>query len=133
MAFSPSVCMVLFVTDVARMSNFYSTIAAMQILHEETSYTILTIEGFELVIHASYGEPSTSTNSASVFTTATVREDSYAKLCLPVANIAAARQTASELGGLIKPTEHEWVARGVRACDGHDPEGNVLQVRMLEI
>jgi len=126
----PSVCMVLFVTDVARMTNFYRTIAAMQILHEEASYAILTIEGFELVVHALYGEPSPRIPSAS---TALVREDSYTKLCLPVASIAAARQTASELGGLIKPTEHEWVDRGVRACDEHDPEGNVFQVRMLDI
>ncbi|MFZ6798777.1 hypothetical protein [Undibacterium sp. Di24W] len=130
MASSPSVCMVLFVTDVARMTNFYRTIAAMQILHEEASYAILNIAGFELVIHALYGEPSPRIPSAG---TVLVREDSYTKLCLPVVNIAASRQTASELGGLIKPTEHEWVARGVRACDGHDPEGNVLQVRILEI
>lgn len=128
MALSPSVCMVLFVNDVARMTTFYSTIAAMQILHAEPSYAILEIDGFELVIHAIYGEPSPQISAPIAVT---VREDSYTKLCLPVANIAAARQTASELGGAIKPSEHEWLARGFRACDGHDPEGNVLQVRML--
>jgi predicted enzyme related to lactoylglutathione lyase len=130
MASSPAACMVLFVTDVSRMKAFYRAIAAMQILHEESSYAILKIDGFELVIHAIYGEPSPQ---ISTETTVSVREDSYTKLCLPVENIATARQTASELGGAIKSPEHEWVARDFRACDGHDPEGNVLQVRMLEI
>lgn len=39
------------------------------------------------------------------------------------------RVTAASLGGHIKPAAAEWSARGFRACDGHDPEGNVLQVR----
>ncbi|MBC3874701.1 VOC family protein [Undibacterium flavidum] len=125
----PITCMVLFVSDVPRMTAFYSTVAAMKILHEEPSYAILGIDGFELVIHALYGEPSPQ-NSTAV--TVVVREDSYTKLCLPVANISIARAQADQLGGAIKSSAHEWVARGIRACDGHDPEGNVFQVRMLD-
>lgn len=51
------------------------------------------------------------------------------RLCLPVESIATARTTAARLGGTIRPAGSEWEARGFRACDGHDPEGNVLQVR----
>lgn len=29
----------------------------------------------------------------------------------------------------VPRTSKEWEARGFRACDGRDPEGNVLQVR----
>jgi hypothetical protein len=29
----------------------------------------------------------------------------------------------------VHATEKEWSARGFRACDGYDPEGNVFQVR----
>ena len=36
---------------------------------------------------------------------------------------------ADGLGGLVDPPEREWTAGGLRACDGHDPEGNVLQLR----
>ena len=36
---------------------------------------------------------------------------------------------APTLGGAIKPPEAEWEARGFRAVDGHDPEGNVVQFR----
>jgi len=40
MASSPAACMVLFVNDVSRMTAFYRAIAAMQILHEESSFAI---------------------------------------------------------------------------------------------
>lgn len=125
----PSTCMVLFVRDVPRMTSFYCTVAAMELLHQESSYAILSIQGFELVIHALYGEASLPYSNTE---TVAVREDSYTKLCLPVTSIAIARAHANELGGAIKSFSHEWAARGFRACDGHDPEGNVFQVRMLE-
>ena len=39
------------------------------------------------------------------------------------------QKAAERLGGRVKPVHDEWEARGFRACDGHDPEGNVIQVR----
>lgn len=58
-----------------------------------------------------------------------MRGDSYTKLCLPVDSIASARVSAAQLGGAILPVAPECVAGGIRACDGHDPEWNVIQVR----
>jgi predicted enzyme related to lactoylglutathione lyase len=58
-----------------------------------------------------------------------VRHDSYLKVCLPVASLAEARARAEALGGRLYPAQQEWQARGFRACDGHDPEGNVFQLR----
>jgi hypothetical protein len=34
-------------------------------------------------------------------------------------------------GGELNPPDKEFAARGFRACDGHDPEGNVLQLREI--
>ena len=130
MTLSPTTCMVLFVADVPNMTAFYSAIGSMQILHEETSYAILKIDGFELLIHAMHG---VSEDDGSNHEILQIREDAYTKLCLPVKCVTAARQLARELGGAIKSGEHEWVARGIRACDGHDPEGNVFQVRMSDL
>ena len=56
------------------------------------------------------------------------REDTALKLSFPVADIAASRVVAAEHGGVIDPPEREWEFRGERVCDGHDPEGNVIQV-----
>ena len=95
----------------------------MSVLIEEDGYSVMEVEGFQLVVHALAGEPQIAEVQVRI------RQDSYIKLCLPVASIAAARSVAATNGGAIKSAQHEWEARGFRACDGHDPEGNVIQVR----
>ena len=117
---------VLFVADVPLLTRFYQGVASMKILHADADHALLEVAGFQLTVHAMRGEPATRSKPGE---RVPVREDSHWKLCLPVESIAAARARASELGGSLKPREHEWSARGFRACDGHDPEGNVLQLR----
>ena len=123
---SPLPAAVLFVADVPMLSRFYRDLASMSVVQEGEDHVVLELAGFQLTIHALRGEPAARRESRG---NVVVREDSYWKLCLPVESIAAARVRASELGGFIKPPAHEWKARGFRACDGHDPEGNVLQLR----
>lgn len=122
----PSPSVVLFVADVERVSRFYRDVFAMDRRSGDDDHVVLGVAGFELVVHRLRGEPEPATDATGKVR---VREDSYAKLCLPVASIADARATAAALGGHVKPVAHEWEARGFRACDGHDPEGNVVQVR----
>lgn len=98
----------------------------MRVLVEEDTHCVMEIDGFQLVVHALRGEPAVTPGSQGQVT---IRQDSYVKLCLPVESIAAARTVAAKHGGALKAPEHEWEARGFRACDGHDPEGNVIQVR----
>jgi predicted enzyme related to lactoylglutathione lyase len=114
---------VVFVADVRRVSAFYREVASMTVLIEEEDHTVMEVEGLQLVVHRLSREPAVNPAATEV------REDSYVKLCLPVASIDAARALAAANGGAIKSAEHEWEARGFRACDGHDPEGNVIQVR----
>jgi catechol 2,3-dioxygenase-like lactoylglutathione lyase family enzyme len=120
----PSV--VLFVNDVERMSRFYQSLAMMSVEAQDGDHVVLQVAGIQLVLHAipeQYRVPTVAGQPVHR------REDAYWKLCLPVTRISAARDTAAELGGLIDPVDKEWSARGFRACDGQDPEGNVVQVR----
>jgi len=119
----PKPSVVVFVADVRRVSTFYREVASMNVLIEEEDHTVMELEGLQLVVHGLRGEPRVSPAAIHV------RQDSYVKLCLPVASIAAARSLAAAHGGAIKSPQYEWEARGFRACDGHDPEGNVIQVR----
>src|SRR3954453_21258416 len=119
----PKPSVVIFVADVRRVTTFYRELASMSVLIEEDGYSVMEVEGLQLVVHALAGEPQVAEGQVRV------REDSYVKLCLPVESIAAARSVAAANGGAIKSAQHEWEARGFRACDGHDPEGNVIQVR----
>jgi hypothetical protein len=51
------------------------------------------------------------------------------KLCFGVHGMARARALAAQFGGELNGPEREWEFRGRQVCDGHDPEGNVIQVR----
>jgi predicted enzyme related to lactoylglutathione lyase len=120
----PSV--VLFVANVERVAAFYCDIFAMKRLEGDRDHAVLGIDGFQLVVHRLRGEPEPAQDTQGKVR---VRKDSYVKICLPVESIGAARKRAKALGGDVKPARNEWEARGFRACDGHDPEGNVIQVR----
>ncbi|MFN7732260.1 MAG: hypothetical protein ACK5OB_10160 [Pirellula sp.] len=119
---------VLFVADVPRMRDFYCALGPFAITSEDTQHAVLSLSGFELVIHAMRG----ATVEADASSPPPAREDSYIKICIPVASIAEARKTVKRLRGRLKDAKHEWAARGFRACDGVDPEGNVFQVREAE-
>lgn len=123
---SPLPSVVLFVADVERVASFYKVVASMQFVSGDGDHAVLEVEGFQLVVHKLKGEPEPVHDSQG---RVRVREDSCSKLCLPVQSISAARSQAGSLGGFIKPVQHEWQARGFRACDGSDPEGNVIQIR----
>jgi hypothetical protein len=43
--------------------------------------------------------------------------------------LQGAREAAARNGGRLRPAEDEWGARGFRACEGVDPDGNVIQCR----
>jgi predicted enzyme related to lactoylglutathione lyase len=126
MARLPKPSAVIFVRDVPMMTEFYRKLAQMTFRSGDDGHSVLEIENFQLVIHALRGAP-----TSSVVDGVALRRDAYVKVCLPVESIAAARTIATQMGGAIKPPRNEWEApdRGFRACDGHDPEGNVLQVR----
>lgn len=126
MSLRPKPSVVLFVDDVDRLTRFYREMAQMALAHEGTGHTVLELDGIQLVIHALRRPAGHSVPASGSIA---VREDSHWKLGLPVASIAEARTTAAALGGFIAPVAKEWEARGFRACDGHDPEGNVFQVR----
>lgn len=118
----------VFVNDVPRVTAFYRDLIQMTLSTGDSKHSVLELRGFELVIHKLSNEPPVERVQAG---RARAREDSYIKICLPVLNIAAARKIAKSLGGHVKDPQFEWEARGFRACDGYDPEGNVFQVREL--
>lgn len=119
----PPVAAVMFVDNVDRMSAFYQGVAGMTAMHADDEHVVLEAAGFQLIVHAI---PAAYANDASAYP---LREDGCIKLCLPVTSIDAARAVAVGLGGELWPPEREWEARGVRVCDGRDPEGNVFQLR----
>jgi len=112
---------VIFTGNKERLSAFYAAMTGLPMRVNEGSVTVLASDHFELVIHALSGEPPGRDSTA--------RQDSYVKPFFPVASLADAREKAAQLGGELRPAVEEWEARGFRACEALDPDGNLIQFR----
>lgn len=117
---------VIFAKDLQRVAAFYETLLGLTAVHSESDHIVLASAPIELVIHAI---PKAIADSFEITVPPERRSETAIKLYFPVASIAEARARAAALGGELNSPEGEWTARGFRACDGHDPEGNVLQLR----
>ena len=112
---------VIFTGDKDRLTGFYEAVTGLSVREQDDTVAVLTSEEFELVIHALPdelpGDPSA------------VRQDVYVKPFFPVVSLAEAREAAASAGGHLRPAGEEWEARGFRACEGVDPDGNAIQFR----
>jgi predicted enzyme related to lactoylglutathione lyase len=122
----PKPSTVIFAKEIERMADFYRIVLGLSEIHSAKDHVVLDGEGFQLVIH---GIPKKIAETITITVPPSVREDIPIKMCIPVENIQASRERADALGGQIRPKKNEWQARGFRACDGFDPEGNVFQLR----
>lgn len=117
---------VVFAKDIRKVARFYEQLIPLSVTHTESSHIVLESDVMQLVIH---GIPKKIADSIHVATPPAVREETPIKLFFPVASLVDARIRAEQLGGQLGPSKKEWEARGFRACDGYDPEGNVFQLR----
>jgi len=113
---------VIFTGNLKRLAKFYEAMTGLPVCYTDDKVTVLASDSFEIVIHSLAAEPAVSEPPL-------VREDSYIKPFFPVASLSEARAHAAALGGQLRPQNQEWEARGFRACDGIDPDGNVIQFR----
>lgn len=116
---------VLFTRDHRKLARFYEAVTQLSVTLSDDQITILESEVFQLVIHYIPGAHATSESPQ-------IREDSHVKPFFPVNSIAEIRDQIAALGGKIHPHKSEWTARGFRACDAVDPDGNVIQFRQPE-
>jgi predicted enzyme related to lactoylglutathione lyase len=119
---------VLYAKDLPRLAEFYSAVAGLQIQTAKDEYAVLGCESHQLVI---VRIPRRIAGSIAIETPPVRREETPIKLVFSVADIVAARNNAAERGGIVNPAEREWEFEGAKVCDGHDPEGNIFQLRSL--
>ena len=122
----PKPSAVIFAKDPARVAQFYRRLFSMADILSDDQHIVLDSENFQLVIHSI---PQTIADTVRITEPPAVRSNMPVKLCLPVASIAQARAAAPALGGSIQPPDQAWQSPSFRACDGYDPEGNVIQFR----
>jgi predicted enzyme related to lactoylglutathione lyase len=122
----PKPSVVVFAKSVPRLATFYREVGELTTVHEDQDHIVLEQESFQVVIH---GVPPEFSAQIQITEPPQIREEACMKMCLPVESLGRARLKAAEHGGKLGSRDKEWEARGFRACDGHDPEGNVFQAR----
>jgi len=117
---------VLYAKDLQRLVEFYSAVACLDVQSVQKGFAILGRESSQLVI---VRIPKRIADTIDISTPPERREDTPIKLVFSVEDIASVRNRATERGGAINTVEREWEFEGARVCDGHDPEGNIFQIR----
>ena len=125
----PAQSLVIFAKDKDRVSTFYRRTLGLEAVELENSHDLLRGSGIELVIHAI---PDRVAAGIEISEPPTVRQAAVFKPAFVVADLEAVRQAAEQTGGGLKPKEASWSIRGATVLDGWDPEGNVVQFKMLE-
>jgi len=117
---------VLFAKDPQRVARFYEVLAGLKVTYAGKDVIVLESAGSQLMVHPIAPKIARTIN---ITTPPKRRTDATVKLVFAVTSIAEARAKAPALGGELNPAARMFEARGFRACDGHDPEGNVIQFR----
>ena len=117
---------VLYAKDLERIAQFYASVMAIDVKRIEKAFAVLGSGPSQLVI---VRIPDHLADTIEIAVPAKPREETPSKLVFAVDEIARARDRAAELGGAVRAAEQEWNFEGARVCDGHDPEGNIFQIR----
>jgi len=117
---------VLYARDLDRLVEFYASVAGIEPQTVEKGFATLGAGPTQFVI---VRIPKRIADTIEIATPPEPREDTPLKLVFSVEDIARARERAAELGGAVNAMEREWEFEGARVRDGHDPEGNIFQLR----
>jgi len=117
---------VVYALDLDRMVAFYTRALGLAVEQRDEGFVVLACGDTSVTL---VQVPPHIAEQFPVSDPPQRREDTPIKLSFAVPSIAAARAAAPAHGGVVDPAEQEWEFGQVRVCDGHDPEGNVVQVR----
>jgi len=120
----------LYGLDLAKLAAYYTTIAGFEIHEADVGFTTLHVPTLELVLVRIRPEHA---DGLVVTDPPGRREDTPIKVGFVVPSLAAAREAAPSLGGVVDPVDAEWTWGGYTRVDGHDPEGNVVQLMEIAL
>jgi predicted enzyme related to lactoylglutathione lyase len=117
---------VVYAKDVAAVAAFYESVAGLVVAEVAEGHVALVSDALELIV---VGIPAELAGTIEIARPPQRREGTPIKPVLPVASLALARERARSAGGVLDGADCEWRWGGALVCDGHDPEGNVFQLR----
>lgn len=116
---------VVYAKDHVAVAAFYRDVIGLTETSSERDHCVLESAHTRLVVQRI---PEHIAADIDITQPPTRREDTAIKLLFVVDDLAATRQRVAETGGVIDPPDRAWTFQGHVRCDGHDPEGNPVQV-----
>jgi len=114
----------IYARDPARLSEFYQQLLGMRVLNTTAEGQVIESADMQLIIHAI---PSHIAAAVTVSSPPEPRERQAIKLFFTVPSLVGAAVVATSLGGSLFGPEYE--GPGLKLRNGHDPEGNIFQLR----
>lgn len=116
----------IYALDLERMSGFYRQVLGMRLLHADAEHQVIESDDLQLIVHAI---PPPIAATITLASPPVPRDEQALKLFFTVTSLADAALRASALGGaLFGPA---YAGPGFEVRNGHDPEGNIFQLREL--
>jgi predicted enzyme related to lactoylglutathione lyase len=122
----PQAAAVLYAKNLKKLAEFYAHVTRLRLRRSAEDHIVLECESFQLVV---VQIPKEIAERIEIEEPPVRRSHTPVKLVFFIEDLEAARNAASSLGGALNPAGGEWLFDGDRVCDGHDPEGNVFQLR----
>ena len=117
---------ILYAKDITRVSAFYASVSGLEITDSKQEHVVLESPVFQLAV---VSVPQEIADEIQIASPPVRREDTPIKLIFFVPSLKSARSLAAQFGGELDDAGHEWRLGDYLVCDGHDPEGNVVQFR----
>jgi len=117
---------VLFAKKRPLLATSYEAVGGLSVVHAEPEVIGLGSTRRQLVLH---GIPPRVARTIEITSRPGLRAGTPVKLVFAVRSVADARASALALDSGVNSMTKASEARGFRACDAHDPEGNVIQLR----
>jgi predicted enzyme related to lactoylglutathione lyase len=117
---------VIYARDMARLAVFYAGLAGLVEVQRDHDFTVLERGAFQLVVVAM---PSPIASRIVLSEPPRRRTETPIKPVFVVGDFDDLRDVVVRRGGVLDPQGKAWQFGCWRVLDGHDPEGNVFQLR----
>lgn len=118
---------VIYASNIERVAEFYRKTLSLALVEQQDAFVVVGNSHYEIAVVRMAGDRGQATAPAPLH----VRTETPIQCAFLVESLERARSAAESCGGVFKPLASAWRWRAQLHLDGHDPEGNVVQARVI--
>ncbi len=116
---------VIYARNIERVADFYRNTLSLALVEQGDAFVVVGNRHYEIAVVRMAGDGANASEPVPFH----VRTRTPLKGSFLVESLEHARSAAEAAGGAFKPLASAWHWRDQLHLDGHDPEGNVVQLR----